>query len=113
MPVRHRHKIGDHLVQDDDTGITHYGSQMVELWDGRVVHKNQYETRQPQEFVKAFGDPYPAYPIRVAENVPAACVAAPVVVGNTTIPYGPKGPAWHIYDVGIGEMKIGCSFVIR
>lgn len=112
MPVRHRHKRGEHLVQDDDTGFVHYSSEMVRLWDGRIVHRREYETRQPQEFIKSLGDPYPVSPIRVMEALPEASLAPPIFVGVTNIP-APRGPAWHIYDFGIGKMEIGDTFQVR
>lgn len=67
MPVRRRHKVGDWLVTDDESGIVNYRSEMVRRWDGLMVRQDQYETRQPQEFVKAKTDPYAVSPIRPDE----------------------------------------------
>jgi hypothetical protein len=52
MPIRNRHKVGDWLVADDESGFVHYASETVQLWDGSRVHKDNYETRNPQEFVR-------------------------------------------------------------
>lgn len=56
---RNRHKRGDYLMRDDESGIVHYASDMVRRWDGHFVHHTQNETRNPQEFVVAKPDPKP------------------------------------------------------
>ena len=51
--MRNRHAVGDWLVVDAESGFVHYGSEMRKRWDGFYVHKSNYETRNPQEFVRA------------------------------------------------------------
>ncbi len=112
MPIRNRWISGDYLMRDDESGKIHYRSEMVRRWDGLFVRKDQYETRQPQEFVQARADPAALYDVRPDQAISEPCGDNIEFVGNTTIPV-PRGAAWHLYDVGVGDMEIGCSWLIR
>ena len=113
MALRHRHRKGDWLVEDEVTGYVHYRSQMTRRWDGAWVHKKNFETRQPQEFVDAGTDPQVVYPTRPQEALGRACFPAPEFVGNTNVIPSKTGPGWQIWDLPIGEMEVGCSFSVR
>lgn len=105
-------RVGDHLMVDDETGKVHYASDMVELWDGRWVHKSHYETRQPQEFVRALNDPEALRDVRPETPTETAFLARTTYIGATTV-VASFGPADHIFDPGIGSMAIGRSFIVR
>ena len=48
---------GDYWVIDDITGFKVRASQTRKMWDGKRVSEKNYETRHPQEFVRAPHDP--------------------------------------------------------
>jgi hypothetical protein len=98
-------------MKDDESGRVHYASDMVERWDGHYVRRDQFETRQPQEFVKARKDPIGLTKVR-PDRVDRTLDFCQDFVGNTTVPIK-KGPATHLYDVGIGEAEIGLTFCVR
>lgn len=112
MPVRNRHRVGDYLIRDDESGFTIYKSEAVKIWDGTYRHKRMYETRHPQEFVKAKRDPRALDVVRPEPLVDAPVNAVSTLIGSTAVPT-PSGPASHLFDPGIGEMKVGSTFVVR
>lgn len=87
-----RPRIGDYLVVDDESGFTHVKSDIVRRWDGALVRKDQWETRNPQEFVKARKDPAPLKEVRPAVEVSAYCPAPFTVLSNGTFLYHYTGP---------------------
>ena len=46
-----RYKAGDWWVLDDQTGQKVRASETQEQWDGKIVHKNNFEPRHPQNRV--------------------------------------------------------------
>ena len=112
MAVRNGWRPGRHLVEDEVTGEILYDDQVRKRWDGAIVRRDHYETRQPQEFVKGKNDPQPVKDARpaVAVDTPANFVG--VYVEGTTVPV-PQGPASHLFDPGIGSMAVGRSFYVR
>lgn len=59
-----RYKPGDWFAICDQCGRRAFASEMVKRWDNRMVHKDPskgcFETRHPQDFVRAIGpDPKP------------------------------------------------------
>lgn len=96
MPIRNRHRVGDYLMTDDESGLVHYASEMVKIWDGSWRHRKMFETRQPQEFVRALNDPKALRNIRPEKTVDAP-TAPEGCIGNTTI-VRPSGPASHLFD---------------
>lgn len=115
MAVRNRHRVGAYLMTDDQSGQTFYADDMRKQWDGLWVHKDHYEPRNPQEFVKAKGDPYALKEVRPAtydQNIINGG-AIPLFVGSTTVPTSMTGPAAHLYDLAIPDMVVGTSFVVR
>ncbi|MEE8234318.1 MAG: hypothetical protein V3R41_06535 [Gammaproteobacteria bacterium] len=113
MPIRNKHRIGDYLMVDDESGFTFYRSEMVRRWDGAYVHVNNNEIRNPQEFVRAKNDPKALDVVRPEVALSAACaVFFDLFVPGTSIETA-FGAASHLFDVGIGEAEIDCSFVVR
>ncbi len=48
--------MGDWNARCDQCGRLYKASQLKERWDGKMVCKEDYETRHPQEFVRAVPD---------------------------------------------------------
>ena len=113
MPVRHRHQIGDYLMRDDESGLTHYRSEMVQIWNGNWVRRDQHETRNPQEFIKAGNDPIALRHIRPGQPGTTTCDNPFVYVGETGILAPTDSPgAEELKDRGVGTMQIGCDLVV-
>lgn len=112
MAIRNRIKPGDYLMVDDLSGTAHYASEMVRQWDGAWVHPRHFETRNPQEFVRACKESQPSV-IRAEEPTTAASNLLPLYIGLTTILTPTNGAASHLYNIGIGAMVIGTSFRVR
>lgn len=53
MTMRGTWRQGDHLVTDDVTGFTIYASEAQKQWDGAMVHNSIFETRHPQDLLRA------------------------------------------------------------
>ena len=98
---------------DDESGLTYYDDEMVKQWDGSFVHSKNIEPRQPQDFVKAKGDPKPIKHVRPAELVANPITVQAIFVGSAGTVRTPIGPASHLFDPGIGDMIIGTSFFVR
>lgn len=105
MPIRNTHRVGDYLMRDDESGLIHYRSDMVKRWDGLWVHKTQFETRHPQEFVRARNDPKALRNVRPEDLAasPVNCISGGT--GETSV-RPPDGPASHLFRAGIGKMVV-------
>lgn len=110
MPIRRRHRVGRHLVTDDESGIVYYDDQVQEVWDGTI--RKHYEDRHPQEFVRAGNDPYAVEDTRPVADVAKPCNVAPVLVGGTSIQAKTNGPAVHLFQPGVGDAEVGCTLVV-
>jgi len=131
MPERHRHRMRDHLIEDEETGFTHYRSQMIKRWDGIWTHKSKAEYDHPQKYIRAKADPYALRLVRPDELVEKAGAILSPTIGNATrpagytsgftsgfkrseaIPYISRGPAAHLYDLTLSEMAVGCTWIVR
>lgn len=105
--IRNRHRVGHYLMLDDESGFTHYDDDMRQIWDGTHRRQNQFETRQPQEFVYARSDPKALRHIRPEPDVAAPNNNPSGFIGETDVPT-PTSPAGHIFEAstGIGDMVI-------
>ena len=117
MPHRPGWIRGEHLVRDEQSDVVVYSGELVKTWDGLWIRKELAGDeiyRDPQDFVRAGGDPYPARePVR--PEVPASALEAidllrPDVdrvgqtVGGVQLP---TGAAQHLFRVyGIDDMVI-------
>ena len=113
MPVRHRHRLGDYLMRDDESGEVRYRSELIKRWDGLWVQRKGYETRQPQEFVRAKKDPYSLRHVRPDELVALPYTGLEVTIGESTVPFPPNNAAAHLFDFGLGQMRVGFSWIVR
>ena len=110
--IRNRHRVGRHLMQDDESGMIGYDDEMVRIWNGTYRRIDQYESRQPQEFVKARKDPKALTVVRPEDTLALPTTAELAEIGESGVTT-PTGPASHLFNPGIGEMRIGFSFIIR
>ena len=46
-------KDGEHLMESDLTGRIDVSSNMRKMWNGNWCHKDEYEIRNPQDFLQA------------------------------------------------------------
>ena len=115
--MRRGSRVGDYLAVDDESGFVRYRSQLKKRWDGALVGREGWETRHPQEFVKAKADPYPVPDTRAEPLVLAAANVIPEYVGNTPVLTQTHNAAAHLFelesDQGIGVMTIGSTFRVR
>ena len=104
--VRNEWRLGDYLVVDDESGLTHYASDTAKLWDGSIRHVDSFETRQPQEFVRAPKESGFVKDARPEAITSAASESLPLYIGNTSILFPTASPASHIFRQGLGWMVI-------
>ena len=113
MPIRNTHRVGDWLMVDEESGHTVYRSQCRKIWDGTFRRTSQFESRQPQELVKARSDPKALTDIRVEDTFAVPCNVQPTFVGNTNIRTKDSAGSHLFGNPGIGDAEIGCSFVVE
>lgn len=51
-----KYRPGDHLMQSDLTGRIAHRSEMRKMWNGLFCHKDEFEIRNPQDFLKGKKD---------------------------------------------------------
>lgn len=112
MPIRRRHRIGDYLVRDDITGFIRYQSETTRDYLGALTKTSDADPIQPQLFARPVNDPQPVPIYSPDSGLPPTYTAYIPDVGDTTVPT-PFGPATHLFDVGIGQMAVGNSFLVR
>jgi hypothetical protein len=59
-----KYRDGDHLIQSDLTGRICYASETRKLWNGLICHRDEYEERNPQDFLKARSEREPFKEVR-------------------------------------------------
>lgn len=104
---------GAWLVEDEESGVVTYSDKVTRDWKGFLVRKRFADYENPQDFVKGLKDPKPipfSHPPQVDNDV--CNQFSSIYVGNTTVTAKRTGAADHLFEEGIGEMEIGCSFII-
>lgn len=107
---------GDYLGADSYTGFTQYASKLKrDFWGNYAVRPL---LRNLQEIATPLADPYPVLPINgPSYEVTNACQAeiAPLFVGLTNVPTNNNNMAAQVLnlDPGIGDMAVGCTFIVR
>lgn len=107
---------GDWLATDDYFGFTRYASQLKrDYWGSYAVTPL---IRNLQEIASPLSDPEPVSFYRgpsYEATPPCIGETAPEFVGNTTIPTNPNNAAFQVLNLspGIGEMEVGCTFIVR
>lgn len=104
---------GQWLATDDNSGITHYASELREGYYGEMAKKPLL--RNLQEVASPLSDPYPVSFYRgpnYEASVPCNYEIAPTYVGNTTIPTNRNNAAAQALALfpSIGTATIGCTF---
>jgi len=69
-------KDGDYLMESDLTGRIAYRSEMRKLWNGQWCHKDEYEIRNPQDFLQARPDRNALKDVRVRKTADYTTVTA-------------------------------------
>jgi len=98
---RNTHRRGDWLMVDEESGHVGYRSEMRKIWNGTYRRIKSFETRQPQEFIKAKTDPKALTAVRIREISASANPVIPLCVGLTNIRTPTNGPASNIFTIGI------------
>ena len=114
--ARRNGRPGDFLSIDEYYGVTRYGSQLKKDYWG--VYAEKPLLRNPQEYGVPLSDPYPLpFYTGSAYEQTNGCIAevAPLFVGLTNVPTNNNNAASQALNLnpGIGEMAVGCSFIIR
>lgn len=112
MAVRNQWRVGDYLMTDDLSGRVHYASEMRKTWDGLWVHRDNFYTRNPQDFVRAMNDPEALREVRGDQWPVRTFDQFRLLVGSTQV-RTPIGAGYHLTDVGVGTAVVGFSFVVR
>lgn len=113
MPIRNRIRVDDYLVVDDESGEVRYRSELRKRWDGLLVQRKGWETRQPQEFVQPGNDPTVPTEIRAEEALALPNTTIGVFIGASNVPVPTNNAAAHLFNPGIGSMRVGFSFIVR
>ena len=107
---------GDWRMIDDESGLPIMASEARTLWDGSIRHFSSFETRHPQEFVKARNDPKKLSDISFTDAIDAPSNIVPISIGQSNV-LTRTSPASHLFgfgvlgggDPGIGQMVIAAS----
>lgn len=111
MAIRNGHRIGQHLVRDEETDFVHYSDEMVRRWDGLIVHYKNNEYRHPQDYVRVKPESRLTGLISPEPLVAFTTVEQQPFIGNTSI-LTPIGPASHLYGWnGVVPTGIGFSII--
>ena len=109
--IRNRHRVGTHLVVDEESGFVHYSDDVTMRWDKVVVARNNNETRHPQEFIRVPKESTIKGPIVPEPLVAFTTVEQQPFVGGTSV-ITPIGPASQIFGwAGVILQGIGYSVI--
>ena len=112
MAIRNRHRLGTHLVVDEESGFIHYSDNVVRRWDGVIVAKTSHESRHPQEFIRIPKESKIVSPIVPEPLVAFTTVEQQPFIGNTSV-FTPLGPASHLFGYsGPSSIQQGIGFSI-
>lgn len=115
--ARRNGRKGDYLYTSDYTGVAGYASRMQkDYWndynDGKILQRNLQEIATP------LNDPYPVPMYNgpdYEKGVECASEIIPLFIGRTTrrTPTGTTTIQALGVDPGVGQMSIGCTFIVR
>ena len=74
-----RYRDGDYLIQSDLTGRIFYASEGAKLWNNLICHRDEYEIRQPQDFLQARPEREPFKEVRPRTD---QFITTPVTAGD-------------------------------
>lgn len=113
--ARRRGRPGTHLATDDTTGFTTYAEKLqYDYWQNLTRYPLQ---RNLQEIASPLNDPYPVAFYRGAQYeavTPCQFEFLPTYIGRTTRPFlhNSAYAQTSTFNPGIGDMSIGCTFVV-
>lgn len=118
--ARRRGKLGDHLAVDDYYGTVVYASKLrKDYWNNLTVKPLK---RNLQEIASPLHDPRPVSMQRGPDyeqyNI-CDLKTAPLYVGTTNVRMNTNSAALQssefnsLYNVGLGDMEVGCSLIVR
>lgn len=110
MRRRNRHRLGDYLMTDDYTGNTIYASEAKRDHWGNYGKK--VLERNPQEDVRSLGDPHPVPVVRKQDIPTETCGTLKLFIGQTNIRTPITSPGAVNAVKSLGEMEIGCTFIV-
>lgn len=112
MAIRRRHRVGRHLVMDEESGFVHYDDKMVKRWDGAYVVAKSMEHRHPQDFVRVRKEGQVKTPIVPEPLLPTVDTTQQPFIGLTGI-VTPVGAASHLYGwTGVDSIPQGIDYWI-
>ena len=106
MSYTARYDKGDWKADCDVCGRTYHASQLTQRWDGLMCCRNDWEIRQPQDFVRGVPDTqitpwsrpepnnqfieinYEIYPeeyLTISDEIQLTIIPAPVIVASDSI----------------------------
>ena len=115
--MRRNQRKGEWLASDDLTGFVTYASRLRKGYYGEMAVKPL--KRNLQEIASPLDDPapVPAFSGPSYETYPTPCIGgvAPEFVGLTNVRTNPNNMAFQVLNLnpGIGDMEVGCSFIVR
>lgn len=115
--ARRNQRRGTNLATSDYSGCTEYASELVKDYWGSYGLSSEILKRNLQEISTPLSDPYPVdiYLGPQYENVNECDFEVqPQYIGKTTIPF-PNTQYTSVFNLnpGIGQMSVGCTFVVR
>lgn len=116
--ARRNQRRGDYLVTSDYSGCTTYASKVVQDYWGNWGESREILQRNLQEIAFPLADPYPVYPYLGPDYEAGVTQCTfelqPTYIGKTTIPF-PNTQYTQLFNLnpGIGQMSVGCTFVVR
>jgi hypothetical protein len=110
---RRNFKSGQWLVQDEESGVVRYSSEITRDYLGRIITKRFADQEHPQHFVKGLNDPRPLPFMKPFPTTAHICNYESIFIGDTSVTAKRNGASSHLFEAdGIGDMSIGCSFII-
>lgn len=97
--IRNRHRIGDYLMVDELSGVTHYASKLVKDWDGSYRTPESCDGMHPLFAMRNF--PKEEFPKIVTNTalVGTPDTAPPATIGPTNVKR-PASPADFLFGSG-------------
>ena len=97
---RERFRVGDHLILDEESGLTVWASEVVKQWDGVVVRHEYADVRQPQSMVNPIViEQIPGLIRAVALTTAFVCASSYGTVVNGTTVSAKANAASHLFDL--------------
>lgn len=111
MAIRNRHRVGQHLVVDEESGFIHYSDEVTTRWDRVVVAAKNTEPKHPSLYIRVRKEGVVKGPIVPEPLVAFTTVEQQPFVGMSAVTT-PIGPASHLFGwTGSFPQGIGYSII--